>query len=134
MSQSGVEEFGRKVQRVQFELEQIRGTGVSGRIKVEVDAAGRLLSVRSPDGEAILEAYRQALAEAEAKAREVAQDVLNDPLATDATEDDARTGYNRTETSGSTPQPARPTKAATAGARKPRAGTTSSTELSTANE
>ncbi|MGC7317833.1 YbaB/EbfC family nucleoid-associated protein, partial [Mycobacteroides abscessus] len=68
--------------RVQFELEQIRGTGVSGRIKVEVDAAGRLLSVRSPDGEAILEAYRQALAEAEAKAREVAQDVLNDPLAT----------------------------------------------------
>ncbi|MBN7561404.1 hypothetical protein [Mycobacteroides abscessus] len=81
MSESGVEEFGRKVQRVQFELEQIRGTGFSGRIKVEVDAAGRLLSVRSPDGEAILEAYRQALAEAEARAREVAQDVLNDPLA-----------------------------------------------------
>lgn len=82
MSESGVEEFGRKVQRVQFELEQIRGTGVSGRIKVEVDAAGHLISVRSPDGEAILEAYRQALAEAESKAREAAREVLNDPLAT----------------------------------------------------
>ncbi|CPW83062.1 YbaB/EbfC family nucleoid-associated protein [Mycobacteroides abscessus] len=82
MSESGVEEFGRKVQRVQFELEQIRGTGVSGRIKVEVDAAGHLISVRSPDGEAILEAYRQALAEAESKARESAREVLNDPLAT----------------------------------------------------
>jgi hypothetical protein len=82
MSESGVEGFGRKVQRVQFELEQIRGVGFSGRIKVEVDAAGRLLSVRSPDGEAVLEAYQQALAEAEAKAREAAQDVLNDPLAT----------------------------------------------------
>ncbi|QCH24460.1 YbaB/EbfC family nucleoid-associated protein [Mycobacteroides salmoniphilum] len=81
MTESDIEEFGRKVQRAQYELEQIRGTGFSGHIKVEVDAAGKLLSVRSPDGATIIEAYQQAVSEAEAKAREVSQEVLTDPLA-----------------------------------------------------
>lgn len=82
LSDRDLEEFGRKVQRVQYELDQIRATGFSGNVKVEVDAAGRLLSVRSPDGAAILEAYQAALSEAESRAKAVAQDVLNDPLAT----------------------------------------------------
>ncbi|OHU30229.1 YbaB/EbfC family nucleoid-associated protein [Mycobacteroides chelonae] len=81
MTESDIEEFGRKVQRAQYELEQIRGTGFSGHIKVEVDAAGKLLSVRSPDSASIMEAYRQAVSEAEAKAQEVSQEVLTDPLA-----------------------------------------------------
>ncbi|MFD6198092.1 YbaB/EbfC family DNA-binding protein [Mycobacteriaceae bacterium NPDC060252] len=81
MTESDVEEFGRKAQRAQYELEQIRGTGFSGHIKVEVDAAGKLLSVRSSDGADIMEAYQQAIVEAEAQAREVSQEVLTDPLA-----------------------------------------------------
>lgn len=81
MTESDIEEFGRKVQRAQYELEKIRGTGFSGHIKVEVDAAGKLLYVRSSDGAAIMEAYQQAVNEADAKAQEVSQDVLSDPLA-----------------------------------------------------
>lgn len=81
MTESDIEEFGRKVQRAQYELEQIRSSGFSGHVKVEVDAAGRLLSVRSPDGSAIMEAYQQAVNEADAKAQEVSQEVLTDPLA-----------------------------------------------------
>jgi len=81
VTESDIEEFGRKVQRAQYELEQIRGTGFSGHIRVEVDAAGKLLSVRSSDAADIMEAYQRAVSEAETQAREVSQEVLTDPLA-----------------------------------------------------
>ncbi|PXX68537.1 hypothetical protein DFR70_102219 [Nocardia tenerifensis] len=62
------EELGRKVQRAQYAMAQVRGIGVVRGVSVIVDAENRLLSIDVPNATAIIEAYQAALRDKEPKA------------------------------------------------------------------
>ncbi|MFZ2238800.1 MAG: YbaB/EbfC family nucleoid-associated protein [Gordonia amarae] len=76
-----IEEFGRKVQLAQLEIERIRARATRGRVTVEVDAAGQLIAVNTPDEDAILAAYIEARSEIDERVKIAAQEVLDDPVA-----------------------------------------------------
>lgn len=73
------EELGVKVQRAQYALEQIRGTGTSDGIQVVVDAENHLLSVSVPDADAIVRAYNAAVADKQPRVDEAMRAVCEDP-------------------------------------------------------
>ncbi|MGV9415864.1 hypothetical protein ACWDOP_38710 [Nocardia sp. NPDC003693] len=76
---SKYDELGLKVQRAQFELENIRGIGVVEGVKVVVDSENRLVSINIRGEELILAAYRAAVAHKEPQVAEAMRDVLADP-------------------------------------------------------
>ncbi|MCM6777595.1 YbaB/EbfC family nucleoid-associated protein [Nocardia sp. CDC159] len=76
---SQYDELGLKVQRAQYELEQIRGSGTVDGVTVEVDAENRLISVDVPGGETIVAAYRAALRDIEPKVAEATRELFADP-------------------------------------------------------
>ena len=59
------EELGRKVQRAQQRLQDVRGVGTVDGIRVVVDADNRLLSVNLSDERSVLAAYNAAVADAQ---------------------------------------------------------------------
>ncbi|MEU7140552.1 hypothetical protein ABZ942_13965 [Nocardia sp. NPDC046473] len=62
---SDFEELGRKVQRAQYAMGQVRGIGLVRGVRVTVDAENRLLSVDVPNAWTIIEAYQAALRDKE---------------------------------------------------------------------
>jgi hypothetical protein len=72
------EELGRKVQRAQFALQQVRGIGSANGIRVVVDAENRLLSVTVADEDAVLAAYNAALADVQPKVDEAVRELRAD--------------------------------------------------------
>lgn len=81
MASPNIEEFGRKVQRAQLEIQQVKATATSGSATVVVDSTGALVSVTSPNELEILVAYREARAQVDAKVKTAAKEVTDDPLA-----------------------------------------------------
>jgi len=72
------DELGLKVQRAQQQLEQIQGVGVVDGIRVIVDAQNQLLSVTLADEDAVLAAYRAAVADKQPKVDEAMQELRGD--------------------------------------------------------
>jgi hypothetical protein len=72
------EELGRKVQRAEQALEQIQGVGIVNRIRVVVDARGRLLSVTVDEEDIILAAYRAAVADIQPRIDEALSELRAD--------------------------------------------------------
>lgn len=68
-----------KVRRAQSALEQARGVGTAGGVRVVVDAENRLLSVTVPDETAILAAYHAAVDDMRPKIEEAMREVRSDP-------------------------------------------------------
>jgi DNA-binding protein YbaB len=64
---SDFEELGRKVQRAQLAVEQLRGTATVDGVTVVVDAENRLRSVNVADEDAVLAAYDAAVADLKPK-------------------------------------------------------------------
>lgn len=83
---SQYEELGAKVQRAQEVLSQIRGFGEVGGVAIEVDADNVIQSVRlantnaTPAGlaSAIVDAYREALADAKPKVDDAVRPLRDD--------------------------------------------------------
>lgn len=72
------EELGLKVQRAQYQMEQVRGIGTARGVRVTVDAENHLLSVDAPDGAAVLEAYEAALRDKQPKVEAAMREINND--------------------------------------------------------
>lgn len=72
------DELGLKVQRAQQRLEQVEGVGVVDGIRVIVDAQNQLLSVTLADEDAVLAAYRAAVADKQPKVDEAMQELRSD--------------------------------------------------------
>ncbi|BDB42822.1 hypothetical protein Mkiyose1665_43670 [Mycobacterium kiyosense] len=79
MADNDFEELGLKVQRAQRALEQARGVGTADGIHVVVDAENRLLSVNVPDEDAIIAAYRAAVADVQVRVEDAMSEVRSDP-------------------------------------------------------
>jgi hypothetical protein len=73
------EELGRKVQRAQLALQQVRGIGTANGIRAVVDAENRLLSVTVTDEDAVLAAYNAAVADIQPKLDDAMREVRADP-------------------------------------------------------
>ncbi|MQY24370.1 YbaB/EbfC family nucleoid-associated protein [Nocardia macrotermitis] len=72
------EELGRKVQRAQQRLEDVRGVGTVDGIRVVVDADNRLVSVTLPEEHSLLAAYNAAVADAQPLVDEAVQELTAD--------------------------------------------------------
>lgn len=73
------EELGLKVQRAQSALARVRGVGTVNGIQVVVDAENRILSVATPDEDAILAAYLAAVDDVRPQVEQAMREVRSDP-------------------------------------------------------
>mgnify|MGYP002651904350 CR=1 FL=1 len=92
---SRFDQLGAKVQRAQRELADIRGVGIADGVRVEVDAQGHLIAIGAPGAEAILAAYRSALADVEPKVEAATRAVVADPLVASMSDLVARNGADK---------------------------------------
>jgi len=72
------EQFGAKVQRAQYAIQNIRGVGTAKGIRVIVDAENRLLSVTVDEEASILQAYRAAVADKQPKLDDATREIRTD--------------------------------------------------------